>query len=377
MSSLCQLLLDRSIATLHQVDAVLASQAHRGGAIGLELLAMDVVTETQLHELLSEIHELPSGPSSGPLLLDAAACALVPGATARAMHIVPLERRDGALMVATSHPLTGDNERLLVDRVGMSIRCVLVSELRIQQALSSYFEGPVLDSRSLALLARLDGDDVALDEQPPSSGAVSSRPGPPSSDGSLPGDWLPPSTRPSPDASEAPPSSGRGADGVAHFRHRGPLSRVDGQRALERASDVRFVLEVLVRYVRQYVDCCVLFVVRRGLATPRHAHGWTMEPLKIDLSEPGSLSEANGRGSGGLTRLGADGSDGDLRSRIGIGDDQVLIVPLTIRGRTVAILLGADEGADVESEAASELCSFAYEVAAALARIILENKREG
>jgi len=102
-----------------------------------------------------------------------------------------------------------------------------------------------------------------------------------------------------------------------------------------------------------------------------------MEPLKFDLSEPGALSEASGSGSGGLTRLGADGSDGELRSRIGIGDDQVLIVPLTIRGRTVAILLGADEGAAVDTEAASELSLFSYEVAAALARIILENKREG
>jgi hypothetical protein len=101
-----------------------------------------------------------------------------------------------------------------------------------------------------------------------------------------------------------------------------------------------------------------------------------MEPLQVDLSGPGSLSEASGRGSGWLTTLGADGSDGELRTRIGIGDDQVIIVPLTIRGRTVAVLLGANEGTAVESEVADELCSFSDDVAAALARIILENKRE-
>jgi hypothetical protein len=135
-----------------------------------------------------------------------------------------------------------------------------------------------------------------------------------------------------------------------------------------------FAIEVLVRYARQFVDRCVLFVVRRGIATPRHAHGWSIEPLRVELSEPGILGDASRRGSGSVMPVGFDGSDLELRARIGIGDSQVLVVPMAIRGRTVALLVGADERADVEAESASEITSFCHDVAAALARIILAHK---
>ena len=171
-------------------------------------------------------------------------------------------------------------------------------------------------------------------------------------------------------SSQAQPESTR-------FRHRGPLSREQAERAIERASDVRIVLQILTRYARQFVDLSVVFVVRRGVATARESDGWTYEPVHVELGAGGTLGDVSESQTARLARFEPLGVDATVRDALGVEDHAVVVVPLTIRGRTVALFLGADRDADVEEEVVDEIRDFSQRVAGALARIIIETKKKG
>ena len=95
--------------------------------------------------------------------------------------------------------------------------------------------------------------------------------------------------------SESPPSDeAKIHEEHRRFRHRGPFTRAQAEIAISQAPDVLMVMEVLVRYARQFFERCVLFVVENGEARLRLAHGVGIElaSLSVSLEAPSVLRGA-------------------------------------------------------------------------------------
>jgi hypothetical protein len=182
-------------------------------------------------------------------------------------------------------------------------------------------------------------------------------------------------------SAEVPPSvEARIHEEQRGFRHRGPFTRAQAELAASQAHDVNTVLEVLVRYARQFFERCILFTVVGQEAELRLAHGLTADlaTLRVNLEEAGLLAEAFRKGDPIVWSLGHEGSDEVLRSRLGVvGEQSVAVVPLCIRERVVAVFYGDDRSEDVHTPAVEDCTDFTEICAVEITRIIVARKRRG
>jgi len=179
--------------------------------------------------------------------------------------------------------------------------------------------------------------------------------------------------------SEAPPSD----EAKIHeehraFRHRGPFTRVQAELAVSRAPEVEGVLEVLVRYARQFFERSVLFVVQGSTARLRLSQGLPDElaSLALPLTTPSVLERAFTSGKPTVQSLGAEGVDQQLRQALGVGIHSVAVVPLQIRERVVALFYGDDHVDGVDPDAAADVTDFTEICAHRITNILITRKRE-
>src|SRR5690606_30299426 len=162
------------------------------------------------------------------------------------------------------------------------------------------------------------------------------------------------------------------------FRHRGPFTRAQAELAASKAPAVNAVLEVLVRYARQFFERSILFTVSGGELELRLSHGLTADlaTLRFGLDAPGLLTEAYRKGDPIVWSLGHEGSDALLRERLGVtGEQSVAVVPLCIRERVVAVFYGDDRTEDVDTGAVEDVTDFTEVCAVEITRIIVARKR--
>lgn len=164
------------------------------------------------------------------------------------------------------------------------------------------------------------------------------------------------------------------------FRHRGPFTRAQAELAVSQAPDVHFVLEILLRYARQFFERSIVFVVNDTLAELRLAYGLGRElsKLSLPLDEDGLLGEAWSTGDPVVRPLGDDNVDGVLRDKLRIdGDQRVAAIPLCIRERVVALFYGDDRGDGVDKSAVADVTDFTEICAGEVTRVILSRKNGG
>ena len=474
MSSFCSMLLDRGAATLQQLDACAINQALHGGDFGTNLIQLGALKENALQRLLSDFHELPVGPQGKLEPPDENLSQLLPKEMARRYRVFPIKRTRRTLHVATSGPLEPDAEKELRNAVGLQLRPVLVTPLRLAEALWRYGDLPPT-AQIKAIIEQLAGRQHAASESrtsaamtapyrrmserpdgirpsirqpaggqgakresvPPQTldgiGPRSARPTPPppslsrltppplsssetsplSSSETLPlssSETLPPLTesaaqgpRPpmrdtspwtdSPDSIEEaplsigsefshslpPPGGGESNDDGHTFRHRGPFTIRQAELAANQAREVQTILEVVARFARQYFERTMLFTVHGERAELRmgHAVPGNMSSFRVDLANPSLFRRAFEDCHAIVDGLGHDGVDAVLRSQLGLGDTAapVALVPLSIRGRVVALLWGDDGSPGVDRDAVLAMTAFVESAAAEIARIILTAKK--
>ncbi|MCA9624843.1 MAG: hypothetical protein KC731_37725 [Myxococcales bacterium] len=162
------------------------------------------------------------------------------------------------------------------------------------------------------------------------------------------------------------------------FRHRGPFTRAQAELAVSQAPDVHMVLEILVRYARQFFERCVVFVVSDQTAVLRLANGFGMEiaSLTFPLDEDSLLAEAFQSGDPVVRPLNPEGFDPVIAGTLNVRRGQpVAAIPLCIRERVVAIFYG-DDGVDgVDAAAVADVTDFTEICAAEVTRVILAQKR--
>ncbi|MBL8744232.1 MAG: hypothetical protein JNK04_24165, partial [Myxococcales bacterium] len=165
-------------------------------------------------------------------------------------------------------------------------------------------------------------------------------------------------------------------------RKKGPFARIDAERELETARAPEDVLDTFFAFGSQFFQYSATFMVHGDLAEGRDAWGPGADHLRVlglgvPLDLPSSLAAVRKDGHVLLSRFDEMDLDRELirdleRSR----SRQMLaaLVPLTVRGRTVAILYGDDAGNDVTLASLGDLLGFSALASSQLERLALARK---
>ena len=169
----------------------------------------------------------------------------------------------------------------------------------------------------------------------------------------------------------------------ASRRRRGPLTLDLAKRELEDAGDRDALLDVFFDFARQFFDYAALFIVHGDIAEGRDAWGTgasreRVVGIGVPLDLPSLLATARDRHAPITAAPASDGLDAVL-----LADLQrttrapVLVAPVVVRTRAVALLLGDCGDAGVDSETAGEVGAFASLVGHGFERLIVRRKLHG
>jgi hypothetical protein len=403
MGSLSSQLVEREIATMKQVEEALARQVLYGGDLATNLLeVLGGEREGALTYVLAEHYalrpaktgELPRAPES--------VLKLVPADTAGRHGLCPLGMEGGSLLVAVSEPLPTEVEDQLSFALGMPIVQLAAPLVRVRQALARDYKLP-LDRRQLRLIAKLEGfPDPMPSSMPPAM------PG-----GAGPSFRAPKFPKPFGFSEEIETKPGVGTDrppppdaplgyvptparrlirwmqrtAQAHAqkrmrRRRGPMTIGQAEEALSAADSAEEALSVFFDFAQQFFAYSALFVVHGDLAEGRDSYGpgATREQVTgigVALDLPSCLSLAKGRLAPVCMTLPKDGLDAALAKDLGRAPTAaIVVVPVTVRRRCVALVYGDDAESPVELEQVGDVVAAASLTANRLEKLVTLRKRK-
>jgi hypothetical protein len=155
------------------------------------------------------------------------------------------------------------------------------------------------------------------------------------------------------------------------------------RRELQTVDGRDSILDLFFDYARQYFDYSALFVVHSDIAEGREAYGDgasrdRVQAIGVPLDLPSVLAAARDAGATVKVAPADDGLDpvllGDLERKT---RGEVLVVPIVVRGRSVALFYG-DSGDDgVDPNAARDVAGFANLVGQRFEGMIVRKKLQG
>jgi hypothetical protein len=411
MASLTSLVVDRGLASMRQVEEALARQVLYGGDVASHLLEqIGAGSEAELIKALADQHGLrpaPTGPlPRGPESLRR----LVPGDLAQRHGFYPLGQEGRALVVAVAAPLPDAVEADLSFALGLQIMQLATSLVRVRQGLGRDYDLP-LERRDLRQLAKIEGrpDPNPSTLPPPMANPPLVRP-PPSADaffdekstklGLGPGDLAPllRAQEAAATAASEPPTTGgpwpaaskgllrwmqrasQQAPAARARRRRGPMSLAAAEEAINQAATGDDAIQIFFEFSQQYFTYSALFVVHGDLAEGRDAYGpgsdrARVAAIGVPLDLPGCLALARNRVAPVSVPLQREGIDATLAADLGRSPrGAVVVVPVVVRQRVVALVYGDDEG-PVELAHAAEVIAAASLTGASLERLAIARKR--
>jgi Type II secretion system (T2SS), protein E, N-terminal domain/HEAT repeats len=166
-------------------------------------------------------------------------------------------------------------------------------------------------------------------------------------------------------------------------RRRGPITMEAAKREADEAADRDALLDLFFDFSRQFFDFTALFLVHGDIAEGRDAFGEGVSRerlvgIGVPLDLPSLLSRTRDERAAVVAKPSADGLDAVLLADLQRPrDTELAVVPLVVRTRTVALLLGDCGDAGIEREGMEQVAPFAALIGKALARIIVRRKLEG
>ena len=164
-----EVLVNMGMITPEHLAEALVEQQRAGGKLGAILVRAGFVTDRELIDALGRQYGLEKVDLS--TVFDAGIVRLVPRDVARKHAIIPIDRKDGALHVATSDP----TDLAALDAVGfitgLNVVPVLASVEEIHQAIERAYETPA-SAVELLSEAQLEVGDIEIadaGEEPPSA----------------------------------------------------------------------------------------------------------------------------------------------------------------------------------------------------------------
>ncbi len=182
---------------------------------------------------------------------------------------------------------------------------------------------------------------------------------------------------------EAPVQERRGSTRV---RRKGPFTSQRAEEELAEATTTDVVLDILFAFSQQFFEYTVLFVVSGDMADGRDASGpglmaTQIKNVKLPLDQPSLLQLARDRKAPVTAAPIAHGVDvqifRDLAREARFVDNYraaVAVLPVVVRNRVVALLLGDDGDVDVDLSALGDVIIILGRTVEALERIILRKK---
>jgi hypothetical protein len=412
--SLSSLIVQREVATMRQVEEALARQVIYGGDLVTNLLEVARVDESAVALLLAESLALQPAPQGELPIPQTSVRNLVPPEMAAKRTMVPLQLDSGKLVVAVAEPLPVDVEEQLGFALGLGIEQRVAPAVRVRQAIARVYGVP-LERRMERLVARLAGEPSTSGSMPPPLGAspqVVEAPRPPS----MPPPRLTSRSFPAARAVSAPPAANTpsqppppveekleseppsqplggghagllqrevGAGARAVRRRRGPLTLDAAKAEAEEAGDRDALLDLYFDFARQFFDYASLFLVHGDIAEGRDSFGTGASREKVlgigvPLDLPGLLSTARDKRGSVVARPPADGLDAVLLTDLQRPRDaEMAIVPLVVRTRAVALLVGDCGEAGIDRGSVQQIVAFSGVIGKAFERIIVRRKLDG
>jgi hypothetical protein len=435
--SLSSLIVQREVATMRQVEEALARQVIYGGDLVTNLLEVVRVDEAVLTPLLAESMQLAPAPTGELPKPPEDVRALVPLEMATQRSVVPLEVAGATLLLAVAEPLPPDMQDQLTFAFGMSIEQRAAPFVRVRQAIARAYGVP-LERRMQRLIARLGGRPSAAGSMPPPLGAppaVTEPPRPPSgppargaslapapaglppsavgasmpirptrrtTSTSFPAGRAPlPAAPPEAAATSAaarstdsePPSAPGTRGGLlqrdaspsvrAARRRRGPLTFDMAKLEAAEMRDRDALLDLFFDFSRQFFDYAALFLVHADIAEGRDAFGVgapreRVLGIGVPLDLPSLLASAREKRAPLIAKAAAEGLDAVLLADLQRARDaEIGVVPLVVRTRAVAILIGDCGDSGIDRASLQQVATFSGVVGKAFERIIVRRKLEG
>ena len=425
--SLSSVIVQREVATMRQVEEALARQVLYGGDLATNLLEVAPVNEVALMRLIAETMGLAPAPP-GELPVAPQPVPVVSLEMAVEQDIVPLACEAGRFVVAVVRPLPRDIEERLASECGLAIEQRAASAVRVRQALTRLYGLP-LDRRMQQLVVRLSAAPASAAPQQPTHDSVPLNPlyaevpsahagrvrtpplGSPiarvrptslevparrRTSRSFPAATLPmgsvsvtdvdsigPRTpvvmeRPAGLLERKVPSGTR-----SRRRRRGPLSLEATQREAEASLGRDALLHLFFDFSRQFFEYAALLLVHGDIAEGFDAFGMgaareRIVGIGVPLDIPSLLSKVRDERMPLVTKPPGDGLDAVLLTDLQRPRDvEVAVVPIVVRTRVVAILIGdcADEA--VDRACLEQVVTAASIIGQSLERVIVRRKLEG
>jgi hypothetical protein len=439
--SLSSLIVQREVATMRQVEEALARQVIYGGDLGTNLLEVARVDEVTLTKLLAESMKLPPAPVGELPIASGRVRALVPPEMAAQRALVPLSIEEERLVLAVSEPMPRDLEEQLVFALGLPIEQRVATAVRVRQAISRIYGMPLERrmQRLVARLAgqtpatgSMPPPLGAVPAMAQTSSGLSTRPsrtgtptyGTATSSSLVAGaiGTAPRRTKtitglpmaravtaparvqatqpviapPRPPESESPPSTplaGERRVGLLQRditpsvrparRRRGPLTLEVARHEAGEAADRDALLDLFFDFSRQFFDYATLFLVHGDIAEGRDSFGVgapreRVVGIGVPLDLPGMMTTVRDKRTALVAKAPEDGLEAELLSDLQRPRDvELAIVPLVVRTRAVAMLMGDCSDAGIDRAGLQQVVAFATAIGKAFERLIVRRKLDG
>ncbi len=166
-------------------------------------------------------------------------------------------------------------------------------------------------------------------------------------------------------------------------RRRGPIT-VDAARSeADEAADRDALLDLFFDFSQQFFDYSALFLVHADIAEGRDAFGGGASRervlgIGVPLDMPSLISSVREKRLSVVAKAPADGLDAVLLADLQRArDSEMAIIPLVVRTRAVAILIGDCGDAGIDRDSVQQVVSFSGVVGKAFERIIVRRKLDG
>ncbi len=373
MRRLGELLLERGAIAMEELQTCLEECRRTGGRLGTQLLKFGFVEERVLLEALSEQLGVPFVPRA---LLQRASPLLrgtLPPEVARRLQSIPFDSSHGKLHVAMTNP----RDLAALDEISgytdLAVEAYVCTEAGIRAALGELVPGE--DERPAAAAAsrrteHADNGWERLWTPTPVAPDVLLRLRPP------------PSLR----EPTALTSSFPGLAPVVHLEGDAVEPELDAETFVARLQDVTHrdeVASLLVRFASRLLPRVCLFAVHRDRVV-----GWTarghgvvvddIQSVQIPHDEPSVFSEMRHAERPFMGTIPEGKANASLVRALGDPPPrQVAVVPVWVKDRPVAFLVGDDPGEDAVTVPLQELVDAANKAGVAFEILILRKKIQG
>lgn len=336
---LTESLIRRGVLDEQQANEAMERQVIQGGALDTSLLELELVSEQDVVDALASAYGLSaSSPEQAVSPPDLRAVRAFPEQWAKKHMLAPLALDAEASVLSVLTPAPADLN--LIARLGelldLTIEPLLAPEFRVWQRIVHLY-GTEPPDRLLPLIDR-HGNVPETSALPESSG-VAEKP-----------------------KTLAPLEFGEAVNALRDARHRDDIA------------------ETTLRYASKDLELVALFIVH-----PKHVDGWMgigpgagkVPKLPIELKADSAFRVVLDTQAHYLGPLPSDPLHVEFLERLGRPEPRaVLIVPIRIRSRTVALLYGENGNQTIAPRLAADLMLFTTHVQGALESLLIRKKAE-